>query len=87
MQADPQATADGRDHRPRQVFSGHYVPVTPTPLPEPEYVAHSNTLFKELGLSDDLARDASFLRFFSGDSTVAQGPMRPHGWATGYALS
>ncbi|MEY3462352.1 MAG: hypothetical protein RLZZ468_130 [Cyanobacteriota bacterium] len=87
LRADPQATADGQDHRPRQVFSGHYVPVTPTPLPEPEYVAHSSSLFQELGLGDDLARDAAFLRFFAGDSTVAQGPMRPHGWATGYALS
>lgn len=87
LQPDPQASADGRDHQPRQVVSGHYVPVTPTPLPEPEVVAHSSSLFQELGLSEDLSRDASFLRFFSGDSTVAEGPMRPHGWATGYALS
>ncbi|MEB3172586.1 MAG: hypothetical protein VKL97_01850, partial [Cyanobacteriota bacterium] len=35
--ADPQASSDGHDHRPRQVFSGHYVPVTPTPLPDPVY--------------------------------------------------
>ncbi|MFZ9753523.1 MAG: protein adenylyltransferase SelO [Cyanobium sp.] len=84
---DPQATEDGQDHRPRQVFSGHYVPVTPTPLPEPEYVAHSETLFRDLGLSDGLAHDDSFRRFFSGDISVAQAPMRPFGWATGYALS
>ena len=84
---DPQASADGIDHRPRQVFSGHYVPVTPMPLPAPEVVAHSGRLFEELGLSDALAHDEPFLRFFSGDSTVAAGPMRPHGWATGYALS
>ena len=32
---DPEATADGEDHRPRQVLSGHCVPVTPTPIPEP----------------------------------------------------
>ena len=32
LQADPQATVDGLDHQPRQVCSGHYVPVTPTPL-------------------------------------------------------
>lgn len=87
LQPDPQATADGRDHRPRQVFSGHYVPVTPTPLPQPEAVAYSSTLFRELGLGDALAGDEAFLRFFSGDSTVATGPIRPHGWATGYALS
>jgi uncharacterized protein YdiU (UPF0061 family) len=84
---DPDATSDGNDHQPRQVFSGHYVPVTPTPLPEPEYVAHSSTLFNDLGLSEDLAHDEAFRRLFSGDSTVAAGPMRPYGWATGYALS
>ena len=87
LRADPQATADGADHRPRQVFSGHYVPVTPTPLPEPQYVAHSSRLFQELGLSEALVHDADFRRLFSGDITVAQGPMRPTGWATGYALS
>jgi uncharacterized protein YdiU (UPF0061 family) len=87
LQVDPQATDDGRDHRPRQVLSGHYVPVTPTPLPAPEYVAHSSTLFHELGLSDGLAHDEQFRRLFSGDIGVAQEPMRPFGWATGYALS
>ncbi|MFM8258913.1 MAG: protein adenylyltransferase SelO family protein, partial [Vulcanococcus sp.] len=87
LQPDPQATADGCDHRPRQVFSGHYVPVTPTPLPAPEYVAHSSTLFRELGLSEGLAHDDRFLRLFSGDLSCAQEPMRPFGWATGYALS
>lgn len=30
--ADPQAQDDGNEHNPRQVFSGHYVPVTPTPI-------------------------------------------------------
>jgi uncharacterized protein YdiU (UPF0061 family) len=87
LQADPQATADGNDHRPRQVFSGHYVPVTPTPLPEPAYVAHSSALFEELGLDESLANDGQFRRLFSGDISVATGPMRPFGWATGYALS
>ncbi|MFM7455658.1 MAG: protein adenylyltransferase SelO family protein [Vulcanococcus sp.] len=87
LQPDPQATADGSDHRPRQVRSGHYVPVTPTPLPDPQYVAHSTALFAELGLSEALAHDAAFRRFFSGDSSVTTGPMRPYGWATGYALS
>ena len=84
---DPEATADGEDHRSRQGRSGHYVPVTPTPIPEPQYLAHSRTLFRELGLSDDLAQDDQFRRMFSGDLQVATGPMRPWGWATGYALS
>ena len=32
---DPEATATGEDRDPREVFSGHYVPVKPTPLPDP----------------------------------------------------
>ena len=87
LHADPQATSDGDDHRPREVFSGHYVPVTPTAIAAPEYVAHSRSLFNDLGLNDALAHDDQFRRFFSGDISVAREPMRPHGWATGYALS
>ena len=87
LRSDPQATADGHDHRPRQVFSGHYVPVTPTPIPAPEYVAHSTALFHDLGLSEELVHDDHFRRLFSGDISAAPQPMRPFGWATGYALS
>lgn len=87
LNADPAATNDGNDHRARQVFSGHFVPVTPTPLARAEYVTHSSTFFNELGLSNELAQDEEFRRLFSGDISVARGPMRPVGWATGYALS
>jgi len=87
LNADPDATVDGNDHRVRQVFSGHFVPVTPTPLPEPEYVAHSHTFFAELGLSDGLVQDEKFRQVFSGDLSAIHEPMRPVGWATGYALS
>lgn len=87
LNADPDATEDGDDHRARQVFSGHFVPVTPTPLAEPEYVTHSSTFFKELGLSNELARDEKFRHVFSGDLSAAREPMRKVGWATGYALS
>ncbi|MEO1172656.1 MAG: protein adenylyltransferase SelO family protein, partial [Myxococcota bacterium] len=87
LSADPDSTETGVDHAPRQVFSGHYVPVKPTPIGEPEYIAHSPTLFDELGFSDALARDPDFVRFFSGDLSVARGPLKNQGWATGYALS
>ena len=87
LRPDPEATSDGHDHRPRPVFSGHWVPVTPTPLPDPSYVAHSSGLFAELGLDDRLAHDDDFRRLFSGDSSIATPPMHPWGWATGYALS
>lgn len=87
LHADPEAKPDGHDHRPRQVRSGHYVPVTPSPIASPEYVSHSPGLFRELGLPGELARDARFRRIFSGDLSVAPAPFRPVGWATGYALS
>ena len=87
LKADPQSTKDGNDHKPRSVYSGHYVPVLPTAIPDPEYISHSKKLFKELGLSSDLARDKNFCRFFSGDISVADYPMSSVGCATGYALS
>ena len=87
LKADPQSTKDGNDHGPRPVFSGHYVPVTPTPIPEPTYIAHSEKLFEELGLSSKLTEDKKFCSFFSGNMKVAKYPISPYGWATGYALS
>ena len=87
LNADPDAARDGIDYRARQVFSGHYVPVMPTPLSEPEYVTHSSTFFNELGLSNELAFDAKFRKVFSGDLSATHEPMHQVGWATGYALS
>lgn len=87
LNADPDAIEDGDDRRARQVFSGHFVPVKPTPLPDPDYVAHSRTFFRELGLDDELVHDDGFRRVFSGDLSGARAPMRDVGWATGYALS
>lgn len=87
LRADPQARKDGQDHDPREVFSGHYVPVRPTAISDPVYVSHSNSLFAELQLADDLARAPEFMQIFSGDLSNAPHPMRQIGWASGYALS
>ncbi|MGM0594122.1 MAG: protein adenylyltransferase SelO [Pseudomonadota bacterium] len=87
LKCDPDAKADGADHAPRQVFSGHYVPVKPTPIDEPEYVAHSKDFFHELGFADSLAESDDFVRMFSGDLSQVPEPMRKVGWASGYALS
>ncbi|MCH2040047.1 MAG: protein adenylyltransferase SelO family protein [Saccharospirillaceae bacterium] len=99
LNIDPQARPDGVEHEPRQVFSGHYVPVIPTPIAAPQYIAHSTALFAELGLDDSLVQDKAFAKVFSADispvlESVMEGvmekgtsPMRPYGWATGYALS
>lgn len=87
LNADPYAKSDGDDHHARQVFSGHFVPVTPTPLAEPEYISHSSIFFNELGLSNKLVLNEEFRRLFTGDISAARAPMRQVGWATGYALS
>lgn len=87
LKSDPQAKASGVDYEPRQVFSGHYVPVKPTPIDQPEYVVHSRNFFQELGFADSLAESAEFVRVFSGDLSQVPEPMRKVGWATGYALS
>ena len=87
LNCDPHATEDGIDHRSRQVFSGHYVPVQPTPIADPEYIAHSTSFFSELGFADSLAESEDFMRMFSGDISQVPAPMRKVGWATGYALS
>lgn len=87
LNCDPEGRANGADHAPRQVFSGHYVPVNPTPIENPEYVAHSKNLFRELGFADSMAQSADFVRVFSGDIAFVPEPMRKVGWACGYALS
>jgi uncharacterized protein YdiU (UPF0061 family) len=87
LNCDPDAKANGADHAPRQVFAGHYVPVKPTPIKDPEYVAHSKTFFRELGFADSMAQLADFVRMFSGDISQVPAPMRNVGWACGYALS
>ncbi|MCL7743557.1 protein adenylyltransferase SelO family protein [Guyparkeria hydrothermalis] len=87
LKRDPDATSNGIDHSPRQVFSGHYVPVKPTPIENPEYVAHGRELFRDLGFDEQLARSDRFVRLFSGDLDVVPETMSHVGWASGYALS
>ena len=87
LNCDPDAKPNGADHVPRQVFTGHYVPVNPTPIADPEYVVHSKDFFHELGFADSLAASPDFIRLFTGDTSQVPEPMRKLGWATGYALS
>ena len=87
LNCDPDGKENGVDHGPRQVFTGHYVPVNPTPIADPEYVAHSRTLFRELGFANRMATSPDFVRMFSGDTSHLPEPLRTVGWATGYALS
>lgn len=87
LNCDPDAKENAVDHEPRQVFTGHYVPVNPTKIKDPEYVTHSKNLFRELGFADNMAQSTDFIRLFSGDLSHVPQPMRKVGWACGYALS
>lgn len=84
---DPESTEDGHDYNPREVFSGHYVPVKPTPIENPIYISHSKSLFNELGFDDSLATSQDFIKMFSADTSSLPEPLRKIGWACGYALS
>lgn len=94
--ADPEQDRHAPNKRMREVKSGHYVEVEPTPLPNPRYVIHSRSFFNELNLPENLARDEAFMHFFTGNPALAlnsanadiepQG-IRTSGWASGYALS
>jgi|GEM_PF-33852 len=90
LTADPEQARHAPNKTLRQVKSGHYVEVLPTPLPNPRYVIHSRSFFRELNLSDSAASEESFMQFFTG-TVAATNAALPHvqsgGWASGYALS
>lgn len=68
----------------RQVFSGHFVPVKPTPLPKPFLVSFSPSMAAEIGLNEETCTSDDFVAFFSGDIDRVPGFKS---WATPYALS
>ncbi|MCT7543966.1 protein adenylyltransferase SelO family protein [Aliarcobacter cryaerophilus] len=87
LNSDPDAKHNGDNKFPREVFSGHYVPVSPTAIKEPIYISHSKNFFKELGFSENLLKSDDFIKLFSGDMSNISNLKQNQGWATGYALS
>ena len=87
LNCDPAAKLDGNNKSPREVFSGHYVLVSPTAIKEPIYVSHSANFFEELGFSESLINDENFIKMFSADMANISNLSQNKGWATGYALS
>ena len=89
LREDPEAERHAPNRRSREVRSGHFVRVRPSPLPEPALVAHSASMAAALGLAPgafgapgDVPGEA--VRFFSGQQDLAPGL---DSWATPYALS
>ncbi|MFV7790566.1 protein adenylyltransferase SelO family protein [Aliarcobacter lanthieri] len=87
LNSDPDTKYNEDNKFPREVFSGHYVKVLPTPIKEPIYISHSKSFFKELGFSEELINSDDFIKLFSGDMENIYNLKQNNGWATGYALS
>lgn len=87
LNSDPDAKFNRENKSPREVFSGHYVPVNPTAIKEPIYISHSKTFFKELGFSETLLNSDDFIKMFSANMSNISNLTQNTGWATGYALS
>ena len=87
LNAEPGHERHAPNQRAREVRSGHYVHVVPTPLPDPVLVACSNSTAALLGLGiggGACRGDPRFVRLFSGDVNAVPGFKS---WATPYALS
>ena len=87
LNCDPNSKLNGDNKSPREIFSGHYVLVTPTPIKNPIYISHSQKFFEELGFSEALTNSEDFIKMFSGDMHNISKLTQNIGWATGYALS
>lgn len=87
LNSDSSSNEDGQNHFPKEVFNGHYVPVNPTPIKDPIYIAHSKNFFEELGFDDTIATSEDFIKMFSGNTSNLPLPLKKTGWACGYALS
>ncbi|CAE8604653.1 unnamed protein product, partial [Polarella glacialis] len=85
LSADPETEKSAPNKTSRQVRSGHYVRVLPTPLPRPKLIIHSPDMAAALGVSDSECTSQEFAAFFSGQQAVANGSLES--WCTPYALS
>lgn len=84
LNPDPETERNAPNKRSRQVRSGHYVRVRPTPLPKPGLVIHSPAMAESLGLSEAECTSKAFVEFFSGYQDRVPGL---ESWCTPYALA
>ena len=73
LEIDPESDEHFPNRVSRQVRSGHYVLVQPTPIPKPQLVATSPALFDELGIKPEDVDDR-FVAIFSGDGASVAKP-------------
>lgn len=84
LKPDPETEKYQPNKRSRQVKSGHYVLVAPTPLPEPKLLIHSPPMAEALGISEEERQSKEFTAFFSGQQTSGG---KLQSWCTPYALA
>ena len=84
LEPDPEARPPNK--QAREVNSGHYVIVKPTPLPRPYLIACSPAVLELLEIAaGECTPDTPFVRLFAGDVDAVAGFEQT--WATPYALS
>eukprot|EP00960_Hanusia_phi_P037098 752722-Hanusia_phi.AAC.3 len=85
LNPDPDQHRYTPNQQAREVSSGHYVLVLPTPLPHPKLVAYSTDTLRLIGLQPADAEQQEFASLFAGDLQAVPGFLSS--WATPYALS
>ena len=81
---DPETEQHVPNHSPREVRSGHYVEVLPTPLASPELVIYSPEVAEMLEIPSEEIESEAFKAFFSGDQSQVS---NLKSWCTPYALA
>ena len=87
MEPDPDHERHTPNRQPREVESGHFVPVRPTELPSPELVVVSTEVCGLLGMTQSTCSSSMFVKLFSGGDLSRAIPGFATSWATPYALS
>ncbi|QKF94872.1 UPF0061 protein [Fadolivirus algeromassiliense] len=87
LNRDPENDKYQPNRSSREVKSGHYVNVKPTPLPDPYMVLYSPDVAFKLGLDDLTCKSNEFLNIFSGNINQSSKSIGKCSWATPYALS
>ncbi|EKX42997.1 hypothetical protein GUITHDRAFT_59700, partial [Guillardia theta CCMP2712] len=85
LNPDPDQYKHAPNKHAREVSSGHYVLVHPTPLPLPKLIAYSEDTLRLIGLKPSDAEQEEFAALFGGDVRAVPGFLST--WATPYALS
>jgi len=81
---DPETDLHVPNTDPREVKSGHFVEVWPTPLADPKMVVHSTEVAEMLGIPEVEVHSESFTAFFSGQRSKVPAF---RSWCTPYALA